>query len=573
MKREDSVWHQHRNGVRWSGEYPEYSIYEHFRSTSCRYPDLTAIEFEGHPYSYRTILARIDMLARAMYAAGVRKGDVVSIVTPNIPQALFMIYAVNRLGGISNMIHPLLSQTEIRDFVENTESVAVLTLDMIYPKLAGISWGIERQPKIILAHVADALSWYAKPIYRLKNRKPLKLNPQHDVLDWHDLLKLARNVDTLPADDGTGDDTAVILYSGGTSGTPKGVMITNRNMNALALHTYDIGGIDQVVGKKSLAVMPIFHGYGLVICVHAMICLGFHVYLLPKYDFRACGDLIFRKKINCIYGVPGLFEALLRDPRIDTADLSFMELLISGGDKLPEKLQRRMSAQLKKGGAKVVLQEAYGQTECVAGCALNPGFDIRPGSAGIAYPDVYFKIVVPGTREALPAGEYGELCVSGPIVMKGYYRDPEATEKALQTHEDGRLWLHTGDIFRMDEDGYIYFRQRSSRMLVCGGYNIYMTQVEDVIAACPAVAQCCVVGIRDRIYGQRIGACVVLNNPDADRDAVGRQIMDRCRVSLAEYSLPHEIMYMDSLPMTNLGKIDYLTLEQEVNEKRSVSNA
>lgn len=573
MKREDSVWHQHRDAVQWVEEYPECSIYEHLRSTSCRYLELTAIEFEGRKYSYRTMMEQINCLARALYVAGIRKGDVVSIVSPNTPQALFMIYAVNRLGGVSNMIHPLLSTMEIQRFVENTQSAAVLTLDMIYPKFAGISWSMARQPKIILAHIADALSWYAKPIYQVKNRLHLKLNPQHDVLDWHELLKLSRGVETLPADNGTGDDTAVILYSGGTSGTPKGVMITNRNMNALALHTYDIGGIDQVVGKKSLAVMPIFHGYGLAICVHAMICLGFHVYLLPKYDFRACGDLIFREKINCIYGVPGLFEALIRDPRIDSSDLSFMELLVSGGDKLPEKLQRRMSALLRQGGAKVVLQEAYGQTECVAGCALNPGFDVRPGSAGIAYPDVHFKIVVPGTQEPVPPGEYGELCVSGPIVMKGYYQDPDATQKALQTHADGRLWLHTGDIFRMDEDGYIYFRQRSSRMLVCGGYNIYTTQVEDVIASCPAVAQCCVVGIHDRIYGQRIGACVVLNNRDADRDMVYRQIMDRCRDSLAEYSLPHEIYYMESLPVTNLGKIDYITLEQEVKRKRSVSHA
>lgn len=573
MKRESSVWYQHREAAHWVDEYPECSIYEHLRSTSGRYPELTAIEFEGRRFSYRAMLEEIDRLARALYAMGIRKGDVVSIVTPNIPQALYMIYAVNRLGGVSNMIHPLLSQAEIQRFVENTNSAAVLTLDMIYPKFAGICWGMERQPKMILCHVADALSWYAKPVYLLKNRVRPKLNPKHDVLDWHDLMKLSRDVDSLPADDGSGDDTAVILYSGGTSGTPKGVMITNRNMNALALHTYDIGGIDEVVGKKSLAVMPIFHGYGLVICLHAMICLGFHVYLLPKYDFRACGDLIFRKRINCIYGVPGLFEALMRDPRIEKDDLSFMELLVSGGDKLPEKLQRRMSDLLRRGGAKVVLQEAYGQTECVAGCALNPGFDIRPGSAGIAYPDVQFKIVAPGTRESLPTGEYGELCVSGPIVMKGYYRDPEATQKALRTHDDGRLWLHTGDIFRMDEDGYIYFHQRSSRMLICGGYNIYMTQVEDVISSCPAVAQCCVVGIQDRIYGQRIGACVVLNNPDADRDAVSRQILEQCRGALAEYSIPHEIIYMEQLPLTNLGKIDYLTLEQEVNSKRSVSHA
>ena len=182
---------------------------------------------------------------------------------------------------------------------------------------------------------------------------------------------------------------------------------------------------------------------------------------------------------------------------------------------------------------------------------------------------MFFKIVAPGTEKELPFGEYGELCVSGPIVMKGYYNDPAATEKALRTHADGKLWLHTGDIFCMDSDGYIYFRQRSSRMLVCGGYNIYMTQVEEAVCTCPAVAQCCVVGLTDRIYGQRIAACVVLNNPSADRNAVKERIMECCRQSLAEYSLPHEIRFVESLPMTNLGKVDYVKLEAEMNEKRS----
>ena len=569
MKREKSAWFANRDPARWVEEYPECSAYEHFRMGAQRYPELTAIEFEGRKYTYRELLQETERIAKALASAGFGKGDVVSIVCPNTPQALMMIYAVNRLGGVVNMIHPLLSAAEIQRFVESTNSAVVLTLDVIYPKFSKMEWHMKNPPRIVLARIIDALPWYAKPVYGIQNRKKPELNPAHSVIYWNTFAAKGTGMEALPPDDGTGDDTAAILYSGGTSGTPKGVMITNRNINALALHTYDIGGIDEVVGKKSLAVMPLFHGFGLVICVHAMICLGFHVYLLPKYDFKQCAKLIFREKINCIYGVPGLYEALLRSPEIETTDLSFMELLVSGGDKLPEKLNRRMNARLEKGGAKVKLQEAYGQTECVAGCALNPGFDLRPGSAGIAYPDVFFKIVAPGTEKELPFGEYGELCVSGPIVMKGYYNDPAATEKALRTHADGKLWLHTGDIFCMDSDGYIYFRQRSSRMLVCGGYNIYMTQVEEAVCTCPAVAQCCVVGLTDRIYGQRIAACVVLNNPSADRNAVKERIMECCRQSLAEYSLPHEIRFVESLPMTNLGKVDYVKLEAEMNEKRS----
>lgn len=566
MKRETSIWYSHQNPNKWITEYPEYSFYEHLRLGALKYPNLCALEFQGKKYSYKQLIINIEETAASLVAKGIKKGDYISIVCPNTPQALFMIYAANRIGAVANMIHPLLSTNEIQKFVENTNSVAILTLDMIYPKFAKIKWNTDTKPQFILAKIADALPWYAKPVYSAKNKLNLSFNPEHDIIYWNAFIELGKNLPVeMPVDDGKANDTAVILYSGGSSGTPKGVMITNLNINSLALHTYDIGGIEEVVGKKSLAVMPLFHGFGLVICVHAMLSLGFHVYLLPKYDFNECSKLIFKKKINCIYGVPGLFEALIRSEYIDKADLSFMELLVCGGDKLPEKLQKRVNKMLKKGGAKVVLREAYGQTECVAGCSINPKFDTRIGSAGIAYPDVYFKIVKPDTQEELPDGEDGELCVSGPLVMKGYYKNEEATAKVLQRHSDGKLWLHTGDMFSKDKDGYIYFRQRNSRMIICGGYNVYATQVEDAICTCPAVAQSCVVGVKDRIYGQKIAAFVVLNNKDADKEAVKEKIMNCCKENLSEYSLPHEIIFRDELPVTNMGKINYLVLEKEIN--------
>lgn len=569
MKRTKSIWYKNQNPDLWLEEYPEHSIFKHLELAAIKYPNLTAISFEGKKYSYKQLLFNIEETAKALLSNGICAGDVVSIITPNTPQALFMIYAVNRIGAVANMLHPMLSASELQNFIESTNSAAVLTLDMIYPKLKKISWNLSKAPLMILIRIVDALPFYAKPVYALKNRLVLDPNPQHRLIYWNDFLKSAEKTSTLPENNGKGDDTAVILYSGGTSGVPKGVLLSNRNLNALAVQTYDIGGIEQVAGKRSLAVMPLFHGFGLVVCVHAMLCLGFQVFLLPKYDFKSCSELIFQKKINCIYGVPGLFEALIRCPKIDTTDLSFIELAVCGGDKLPEKLQKRVNKKLQKGGAQIVLREAYGQTECVAGCAINPKFDTRIGSAGIAYPDVAFKIVIPGTQTALDAHQPGELCVSGPIVMKGYYNDEEATKKALQIHADGKQWLHTGDIFSMDSDGYIYFHRRNSRMLVCGGYNIYASQVEDAVCACPSVAQCCVVGLQDRILGQKICACVVSNSTQLDSTNLKKQILQTCEKLLAAYSIPHEIVIYDQLPLTNLGKIDYMTLEKEINEKRS----
>ena len=568
MKREKSIWYYHQNPDRWIGEYPEYSIFEHFKKGALQHPNLCALEFQGKKYTYRHMVDNIYKVARALISSGIKKGDYISIITPNIPQSLFMIYAANLIGAVANMIHPLLSFKEIKQLVENTESVAILTIDMIYPKIEHIQWSVSKKPKIILAKIPDALPWYAKTLYSAKNRIKIKL--EHNVVYWKDFIASGeKDSIALPADEGKGDDVAVILYSGGSSGKPKGVMLTNLNINSLVLHTYDVGGIEDVIGKKSLAVMPLFHGFGLVICIHAMLSLGFHVYLLPKYDFNECSKVIFKKKINCIYGVPGLFEALIRSPYIDKKDLSFLELLVCGGDKLPERLQLRVNKILKKGGASVVLREAYGQTECVAGCSINPKFDTRIGSAGIAYPDVYFKIVSPGTTNELPDNQDGELCVTGPLVMKGYYKNEEATAKVLKQHGDGKIWLHTGDIFNKDADGYIYFRQRDSRTLITGGYNIYATQVETAICLCKAVAQSCVVGIKDRVLGQKIAAFVSLNNNDGNKNEIKEKILECCRNNLPEYSIPHEIIFKDKLPMTNMGKMDYLALEKELNDIRS----
>lgn len=569
MKREKSIWFEHQNPAKWVSSYPEHSLFIHLEQSATKYPRLTALTFEGRNYSYKQLHEHVTQAAKALMASGISKGDVVSIISPSTPQALFMIYAANRIGAVVNMLHPLLSAKELQEFVEKTQSAAVLTLDMIYPKLQKISWNLPRQPKIILARIADALPWYAAAVYQAKNKVHLTINGAHQVIYWNDFLRSGCQIAELPADEGTGDDTAVILYSGGTSGAPKGVELTNRNLNALAVQTYDIGGIEEVAGKRSLAVMPLFHGFGLVVCVHAMLCLGFQVFLIPKYDFKACSELIFRKKINCVYGVPGLYEALIRCPEIDRKDLSFLELMVCGGDKLSEKLQRRVNSKLKQGGATIQLREAYGQTECVAGCALNPKFDNRIGSAGIAYPDMAFKIVTPGTQETLPPCQAGELCVCGPTVMKGYFQDLEATAKALQIHQDGKLWLHTGDIFSMDADGYIRFFRRNSRLMITGGYNVYAAQVEDAVLACPAVAQCCVVGLTDRLLGQRICACVVPNSPDADPTEIKKQVLEACRKSLAAYAIPHEVRLRSQLPVTNLGKIDYIALEKEENHEGS----
>lgn len=563
MERIKSVWYDHQNPELWRAEYPEGSMYSFLSETASRHLSNCAIEFEGKKTTYKELLKQIDKASCCLRATGIKKGDIVSVISANIPQAVVSIYAINKIGAIANLIHPLLSANEIEHILKNTESSAIIILDIVYPKIKNISWQKDKKPKIILAEIADALPLIIRPLYLFKNKKDIEFNPVHDIIAWKDFISLKTG--DMPEDSigGAADDTAIIMYSGGTTGTPKGVMLTNMNFNSFAVQAYDVNGVADLTGKKSLAILPFFHGFGLGTGIHSTLCNGLHVFLVPKFDFEKSTKLIFKKKINCLYAVPALYEAILRSPQIEKQDISFFLNLISGGDKLSDKLYKRLDKHLKRSNAKTVFCDGYGQTECVSGCITNPYFAVNPKSVGILQPDMSAKIVEPGTHNEVPDGTDGELCINGPTVMKGYYKNEEETKKALQLHEDGKIWLHTGDMFSRDSDGYFYFKQRISRMAVSAGYNIYVTEVEKTINSCRAVAQCCVVGVKDRVLGQRIVAYIVLNNPDADKEKVHTEIMEQCKASLPEYSLPREIRFRDELPMTNLGKVNFKILEKE----------
>lgn len=564
MIRSNNIWTEHLDKENITVEYPEGSIYSYLKQNAQKSLNEVAIEFEGKKTSYKKLLIQIETVAKALVNIGIKKGDIISIVSINTPEVLIMIYASNRIGAVVNMIHPLLSSSEIAASIENTNSSAVLILEQIYPKIASLVFKPKINPHIILTKISDSLPLYIKPIYSISSKKHITLNPKHNIIYWSKFTSFAINKNVkLPEEQGTKDDVAIIMYSGGTTGTPKGVMLTNLNINSYSIQAFEVSGIREPKGKKFLAILPLFHGFGFASGIHANLCKGVHIYLIPKFEFKKSVKTIFKNKINFIYAIPALFEAIIRSDYIEKSDLSFFECLICGGDKLQPSLSEKLENYLTKGKSKAVFCEGYGQTECVAACLTNPYFAPIQQSTGILLPDMSAKIVEPGTQKEIPNGADGELCVNGPTVMKGYYKNEDETKKVLQLHADGKIWLHTGDIFSRDDNGYFYFKQRISRMAISSGYNIYVTEVEKVINACPAVSQSCVVGVKDRVLGQKIVAYVVLNNSDANKELIKNKIMEKCKLSLAEYSLPHEIKFRNELPMTNLGKVDFKLLENE----------
>ncbi len=571
MKRTPNIWSSHHGKDNFIPEYPDCSMFSFMEKTKNKHPDFTALEFQNNKLSFSEMFAQIELIAQSLLASGVKKGDHVSVVAPNTPQAVNMVYAINRIGAIANMIHPLLSQGEIKLLVENVNSVALLTFDLVYPKIAEIEWKSPCNPLMIIAHISDALPFYIKPIYKLKAEKKISYKPNHNTIEWKDFIKKGKiRKEPLPVDEGKGEDVAVILYSGGTTGLPKGVMLQNFAFNAMAVQSSEIKPLDtkDTAGKRVLALMPVFHGFGLAMCIHVMLSFGCHLFLVPKFDYKACAKLIFKKKLNYIYAVPALYEALSRTEEIENADLSFMEMVAVGGDKCDKKLIARMNKYLEKGHSNARLMDAYGLTETVSGAIINPFFGMKEDSIGLPFPDNEVKIVKFGTQEELPVGEDGEICISGPTRMLGYYNNEEETARVIQKHEDGKVWVHTGDIGHVDEDGYVFYGQRHSRMIIVAGNNVYPTQIENVINQCDDVNTSCVIGVTGRASVQKIVAVVQPTSMDIDLEKLCKEIANVCEKNVADYARPQEIVFREEMPKTAMGKVSFKKLIEEMEGKK-----
>ena len=348
---------------------------------------------------------------------------------------------------------------------------------------------------------------------------------------------------------------------------PCGILLSNLNFNALALQT-GVAGNCSTTGGVCLAIMPIFHGFGLGVCINTMLYWGITIVLVPKFNVKSYCKLLHKYKPNYIAGVPTLYEAMLRMEDAQKLDMSNIRGIFSGGDTLSVELKRKVDAFLKTHGAQEQVREGYGTTESVTACCLTPRFAYREGSIGIPFPDTYFKICVPSTHDEVPYGTIGEICISGPTIMQGYMDNPKETAQTLQLHEDGQVWLHTGDLGTMDEEGFIYFKQRLKRMIVTSGYNVYPSQVENIIESHEGVLTSVVIGVKDDYKMHRVKAFVVLKPGVGDADAVRQEILEICGKNLPRYAIPTEIEFRDELPRTLVGKVAVTELEKEEAAKQ-----
>lgn len=545
---------------------PDISMYQLIKKRAEDIPNYNAIDYFGKKMNYKDFLKEVDKASRAFRCYGIRPGDIVTICMPNTPEGVISCYALNKIGAIANMIHPLSAEEEIKHSLIETESVMLVAIDICYEKIEKIL-SQTKVYKVVIVSANDSMPTPLNIGYQFTKGLKIKKPKSMEVyIYWRDFIKKAELYNYEYEVNSGKEVPAIILHSGGTTGTPKGIVLTNGNLNALALQVKVVIK-DVNPGDKVLAIMPIFHGFGLGVSIHACLYLGIDIALIPQFSAKTFDNLVRKNKPQIIVGVPTLFEAILSNKGFEGMDLSYVKHFISGGDSLTRKQNDDINKFLREHGANIKVEQGYGMTESVAATALAFGNANIPCTIGVPFPGDYFKIVAQGSQEEVPYGEIGEICVCGPTVMLGYFKNPDETNLVLQKHKDGNIWLHTGDIGTMAKNGIITYVQRLKRMIISSGYNVYPQQIEQVIGSHPDVLKCTVVAMPHPYKVEVAKAYIVLREDISPTISLKKEIKDLCEKNLSKFSIPYDYEYRKSLPTTLIGKVDYKKLEREAIEK------
>ena len=553
-------------GVPSTIEYPDCSMVDMVMQSAEKWPDNVAYSYYGHKVTFKNFVKKIEKAARALKNYGVKEGDRVTICMPNTPEGITMVYAVNMVGAVCNMVHPLSSEKELEYYIKVAESKYVLVIDAVFDKIYKLR-DVAQLERIIVVRPSAGLGFLKKKLYNTLHIKKVRL-PVNDsrVVLWEDFIANSYFYQGNYHEERGGEDLAVIMYSGGTTGAPKAVMLSNLNINAESI--CDATMIRQVVpGATVLSILPLFHCFGLGVCIHTPLCRGMGCILIPAFSHKQFADIIRKNEPNFIVGVPTLFEALI-NTKLKSKDLKSVTAVICGGDALNQTLRDKVNQFLQDHGSEAKIRVGYGLTEGSGAVCLSPERTFADGIIGVPMPDTDFKIIKNDTFKELPAGEEGEICISGPLVMMGYLGDDVETAQTIRLHDDGKLWLHTGDIGYLGEDGLIYFAQRLKRIIISSGYNIYPTHLESVINSHEAVLTSTVIGIDHHYKGQVPKAFIVLKPGYKPGKRIEREIRELLERNVPIYALPAAYEFRDKLPKTKVGKVAFRELEKEEKTKK-----
>lgn len=555
-------WYKYYRKDEREVETPDMSLYQYLYNSNLNRMNNIAINYFDNKISYKNFFIQIDICAKALKSQGIRKKDVVSICMPNTPEAVIMFYAVSKIGAISNMIHPLSAEEEIKKSIVDTKSVMLITVNFNYKKIKNIIDETELY-KVILSSPRDSMPFAMGLGYFFLEDRKVKLPKSNEkFIFWKDFYNKGKDYDTNIIVDTYKDDPAVILHSGGTSGRPKSIVISNGAINVVPNQAHialpDINDTDSMLG-----ILPMFHCFGLVECVHYPLSTGLELILVPRFDAGRFDKLLRKYRPTVIAGVPTLFEALLKNKHMDDIDLSNVKYVVSGGDSLNAERNKRVNDFLKSHGSTRGIIQGYGMTETSGGCIFSTTNSYTLGSVGIPLPSNDLRIVDVDTHNEVDVGKVGEIQISGPSVMLGYLDDEIETNRVLEKDDKGKIWVHTGDLGYINENGCLFFVQRLKRLIISSGYNVYPSHIEEVLNKNKYVLNSCVVGIPHPYKVQVPKAYIVLKSDFHDSFKIRSEIKEYLEKNLAKYMIPKEFVFRESLPKTMIGKVDYKKLEDE----------
>ena len=567
-KAEKFLWeHFYKNEKDLNVTIPECSIYEYMMNETKDFQNLCAINYFGRKINYKLFWEYIDRCAKSFKSLGVREGDVVTICMPNTPEAAISFFACSKIGAIANMIHPLSAEEEIKHYINSTKSVLLVAFNGCYSKIRNIIKETKVY-KVVIVSASESMPIILNGLYNVtKGRKEEKPKNNSLYMFWKEFLNYGNfyegNLDVKRKS----EDVAVILHSGGTTGTPKSIVLPNRCLIGITEQA-KIGFETLTPGDTILTVLPLFHCFGLVVCLYSPLCIGVGAILVPTFDAKRFDKLLTKYKPTVLAGVPTLYEALLKNKYMANVDLSQVKYVISGGDSLPVQRNQVVNEFLADHGCKVGITQGYGMTETCGPATFGMFKSGKLGSVGIPLSGNVVRILDPKTNKELKPGEVGEICLSSIAEMIGYLDNEEATKETFILYEDGRRYIHTGDLGYMDEDGVIFYVQRIKRIIISSGYNIYPQHVENVLRDNEYIKDACVVGVPHPYKQEVAKAFIILEDGVEESYTVKKNIMDYAKKHLAHYMIPREYIFKDEFPKTKMAKTDYKKLQEElINNK------
>ena len=546
---------------------PKCSAFEYLCHQNKNHLSETALEYYGRKFTFADLFVNVKKTAAAFRALGVKKGDIITVVSVMTPEVIYAFYAADMVGATLNLVDPRYSVEGIHEYIEEVDSRLLICLNVTYERChkAEKRTNVER---VLVISPADSLPLHLAVGYKLTN--PDKNRYKSNVIHWKDFIAQGKD-QSMNAEPYDPQHACVVVHTGGTTGSPKGVMLTDNNFNGIAMQ---FSACDTLFskGQSLLNIMPPFIAYGFACGVHLPLTLGIKVVIIPNLDSNKLGSLIWKYKPEHMFGVPSHYQQLAVDPKLQNKDLSFIRNYAAGGDAIARGAEQTVNDFLAAHNVEFPIAKGYGMTEASSAATAAAGRNNKPGSVGLPLVNTLVSVFEPGTDTELPIGQRGELCISGPGVMKGYYNKPAETAAILRTHADGRVWVHTGDIGYLDEDGFVYLDSRIKRLIIRhDGFKVFPSMIENVVSQHPAVHQCSVVGCADKehVQGRLPFVYLVLDPavPAAKHKQIIKELRQLCIEELPEYVQPVGYKIIPEMPLTLAAKFDYRKLEEEITSR------